>query len=132
MPYGRDLCGEELKKDLNPIFEKHAKNTDALSPNECICANESLNLVFASKAPKMHHYSKSEKIDFRIASAVCQKSIDQTYMTDVSTTISLSQGKISHKFSSQQERSNLKRNERVRPFNSKKTPTTERKQKEFR
>ena len=101
----------EVTKE-SPIFEKHTKNADALSPNECICANESLNLVVASKAPKMHHYSKSEKIDFRIASAVCQKSIDQTYMTDVSTTISLSQGKISHKFSLQQEKIKLKKKQK--------------------
>ena len=75
LPYGRDLCGEEFKKDLNQVSEKHAKNADALSPNESTCANEYFNLLVASKAPKMHHYSKLENFDFRIASTVCQKNI---------------------------------------------------------
>ena len=40
LPYGRDLCRDELKKDLNWVFEKHAKNADALSPNGSTSANE--------------------------------------------------------------------------------------------
>ena len=83
---------------------KNTKNSDALNPNGCTCANESFNLAVASKAPKMHHYSKSESLDFRIALAVCQKTIGQTYITDVNIAIGLSSGKISHKFSSKQEK----------------------------
>ena len=64
-----------ILKSLNQVFEKHTKNADALSPNESTCANEYFNLLVASKAPKMHHYSKLENFDFRIASAVYQKNI---------------------------------------------------------
>ena len=121
LPYGRDLCGEELKKDLNRVFEKHAKNADALSPNGSTCANESFNLLVASKAPKMHHYSKLESVDFRTASVVCQKNTGQTYMTDVNTAIGLSPGRISHKFSSQQEKVKLKKKEKSSSVQFKKT-----------
>ena len=133
MPYGRDLCGEGLKKDLNRVFEKHAENADAPSRKRSTYANESFNLVAESRPPKMHHYSKSECLDFRTGSPYCQKSIVQAYMTDVNTAIGSSLAKISHKFSSQQEKFKLKK-ERKKFSHSikKKTPTTERKQKEFK
>ena len=41
LQYRRDLCGEKLKKNLNRVFKKHTKNTDAVSPNRSTCANES-------------------------------------------------------------------------------------------
>ena len=85
LTYGRDLCGEELKKGLNQAFEKHAKNGDAIIPNGSTCTNESFSPVVASKASKMHHYSKLESFDPRNVSAVCKKK-------------GLSPGKISHKF----------------------------------
>ena len=66
------------KKDLNRVFETHAKNADALSPNGSTFANESFKLVAALKTPLMHHYSKSESLDFRIASVVCQRNVGQT------------------------------------------------------
>ena len=43
------------KKDLNRVFETHAKNADALSPNGSTFANESFKLVVALKTPLMHH-----------------------------------------------------------------------------
>ena len=94
--------GRNYKKDLHWVFEKHTKNSDALNSNGSTC--ESFNLVVTSKAPKMYHYSQSESLDFHIALADCQKTISQTYINDVNTTIGLSPGKISHKFSSQQEK----------------------------
>ena len=60
----------------------------------------------------MHHYSKSESLDFRIASAVYQKNIGQTHVTDVNAAIGLSSGRISHKFSSQQEKVKLEKKEK--------------------
>lgn len=62
MPNRRDLCGEELKKDLNRVFKKHAKNIDALSPNGTTSAYDSFNLVVALKAPEIDHYLKSESL----------------------------------------------------------------------
>ena len=35
-------------------------------------ANESFNRTLAAKAPKSLHFSKSESLNYRIASAVCQ------------------------------------------------------------
>ena len=112
---------------------KYVKNADTLSPNGSTCDHESFNLVAASKTPKMHHYLKSESLDFRIASAVCQRNISQIYMTDVNTAIGLSPRKISHKFSSRQERVKLKRKEKRSSVRfKKKKPTAERKQKGFK
>ena len=106
------MCGEGLKKDLHRVFKKHAENADAPSRKRSTYANESFNLVVESRPPKMHHYSKSECLDFRTGSPYCQKSIAQAYMTDVNTAIGSSLGKISHKFSSQQESSNLEKKEK--------------------
>ena len=66
------------KKDLHRVFETHAKNADALSPNGSTFVNESFKLFVTLKTPLMHHYSKSESLDFRIASVVCQRNVGQT------------------------------------------------------
>ena len=95
---------EIIKKRFNSGLCKTCKNANALNPNRSTCANESFSLVVVSKAPKMHHHSKSESLDFRIASEVCQKDISQTYMIDVNTAVYLSTGKISRKLSSKQEK----------------------------
>ena len=58
LPYGKHLCGKELKKDRNRVIEKHAKNADTLSPSLSGSISESFNIVVVSKAPKMNHYSK--------------------------------------------------------------------------
>ena len=112
MPYGRDLCGEGLKKDLNRVFEKHAENADAPSPKRSTYVNESLNLVVESRPPKMHHYSKSECLDFRTGSPYCQKSIAQAYMTDVNTAIGSSLAKSAISFPHSRKSSNLKKKEK--------------------
>ena len=51
--YGRDFWVEELKKDLNRVFENHAKNADVLSPNGITCTNNPFNIV-ASQVLKIH------------------------------------------------------------------------------
>ena len=112
MPYGRDLCGEALKKDLNRVFEKHAENADAPSRKRSTYANESFNLVAESRPPKMHHYSKSECLDFRTGSPYCQKSIAQAYMTDVNTAIGSSLAKSAISFPHSRKSSNLKKKEK--------------------
>ena len=56
LPHVKYLCGEDLKIDLHRVFEKHAKNVDALRLNRSTCVNESFVLVVALKAPKMHQY----------------------------------------------------------------------------
>ena len=71
-----------------------------------------MEVLASMKAPKMHQYSKSESLDFRIAFSVCQKNISRTYMTDVNTALGLSPRKISHKFSSQQEKVKHKKKEK--------------------
>ena len=93
---GKRLMWERILK--NRVLKKHAKNNDALSPNRSTCVNESFKLVVASRALKMHPYSKLESLDFRLAAVVYWKDIGQTYMFDVNTLIGLSPVKISRKF----------------------------------
>ena len=78
LPYRRDLYGEELKKDQNRVFEKQEQKADVFCQNGSSCINGSFSLVVASKAPKMHHYSKLESLNFHIALEVCRKTIGQT------------------------------------------------------
>ena len=87
MPYGRDLCGEGLKKDLNRVFEKHAENADAPSRKRSTYGN-------------------------RTGSPYCQKSIAQAYMTDVNTAISSSLVKSAISFPHSRKSSNLKKKEK--------------------
>lgn len=49
--------------------------------------NESMNNLITTKAPKRLHYSGSDSLDFRVASAVLQKNEGHTYVVDVSTNI---------------------------------------------
>ena len=50
--------------------------------------------MVAAKAPKSRHYSKSESLDFRIASAICQKNIGEGYLCAVNELAGMSCGKI--------------------------------------
>ena len=72
MPHGKKVRGKELEKDLIWIFEKHSKNAESLNPNGNTCTDESFNLVVA-KAPKMHHYSKSESSTFVLLQRFAKK-----------------------------------------------------------
>ena len=57
-------------------------------------SNESFNNQVAAKCPKSKHYSKSESLDNRIASAVAQKNIGEPYLATVNESGGLSPGKI--------------------------------------
>ena len=52
LPYGRDLCGEELKKDLNSVFEKDAKNADALTQIEVLVIMNLSTKLLHQRHPK--------------------------------------------------------------------------------
>ena len=82
MPYGRDLRGEGLKKDLSGLFKVYAENAEknALSSPQ---ANKSFNNMVAEKAPKSRHYSGSENLCFKLGAAVSLKNIGQNYLSEV-------------------------------------------------
>ena len=82
LPYGRDLTDFKLKKDLNKIFENFADRSEELAcaPSGSIQANEAINSIVGSKAPKIRHYGDSESSDFTGAAAVCQKNEGHSYI----------------------------------------------------
>ena len=80
LPYGRDLTDLKLKKYLNKIFENSADRSEELAPSGSTQANETINSIVASKAPKIRHYGDSESSDFKCAAAVCQKNEGPLYI----------------------------------------------------
>ena len=70
---GRDLTELRLKNDLNKIFKQFADRSEELAPSGSTQANEAINSIVGSKAPKIRHYGDFESSDFRCAAAVCQK-----------------------------------------------------------
>ena len=84
LPHGKDLEGEDLKKDLQEIVEVYCQNAEKLAPLGSSQANEALNNTIGSKAPKVRHYGGSESNDYRVACAVSQKNIGHSYVTQVS------------------------------------------------
>ena len=112
LPYGKCLAGLELREALKKVFSKHADNAARLCFKSSTNPNESFNNMVASKAPKYCHYSKSESLDFRIASTVCQKNVGETYVNIVNDEISLSPGKVCRQVSNRRDSIFLKRKER--------------------
>lgn len=84
LPHGKDLEGDDLKKDLQEIIEVYCQNAEKLAPLGSSQANEALNNTIGSKAPKIRHYGSSESNDYRVACAVSQKNIGHAYVSQAS------------------------------------------------
>ena len=120
LPNGKRLEGVELRVALNRVFSKHAKNSERLCLKSSSQANESFNRTLAAKAPKSHHFSKSESLNYRIASAVCQKNLGESYVNFVNKEISLSPGKVIGKGSDRRDNAMLKKKEKASTIPAKK------------
>ncbi|XP_018314208.1 uncharacterized protein [Mycetomoellerius zeteki] len=83
----------QLFESLREIFDKLASNAQKFSAGASSNANESLNAIMASKAPKSRCYSMLESADFRFACAIGQKNIGEDYTQKVVTSLGLSPGK---------------------------------------
>ena len=68
---------------MNKIFENFADRSEELEPSGTTQANEAVNSIAGSKAPKIRHYGDSESSDFRCAAAVCQKNEVHSYIQAV-------------------------------------------------
>ncbi|CAG2242598.1 unnamed protein product [Mytilus edulis] len=84
LPYGKNLTGEELRNELNKLFDIYASNSEKLSHLGSSQGNESLNNMIALKAPKAKHFGGSESLAFRVASGVAQKNEGRSYITEAS------------------------------------------------
>ena len=120
LPYGKPLEGLVLKEAIGNIFSKHAKNSSRLCFKSSSNANESFNRSVAAKAPKSHHFSKSESLSYRIASAVCQKNIGEGYLNLVNNDLSLSPGKVIEKGAVSRNNAFLQKKERQKTKTGKK------------
>ena len=82
LPYGKDLFGDSLKKDLTDIFDEYS--TDIVVNKLAPCANsqrnESLNSNIGSKNPKTRFYGGSESNNFRVACGVEQTNLGYDYI----------------------------------------------------
>lgn len=85
LPYGKDLSDQNLRMDLEKLFEKWTdgdfitKLANLSSSNR----NENLNFLISKKAPKNNHFSESESLDFRVAAAVGQNNEGNSYICEV-------------------------------------------------
>lgn len=102
---------EELKK----IFDNLASNAQKFSNGaSCSNANESLNAMMASKAPKSRCYSRIASADYRFACAVGQKNLGEGYTQKISEEMNLSPSKLLKQHISVKQKLLLKRRELIK------------------
>ncbi|XP_062608869.1 uncharacterized protein LOC134270646 [Saccostrea cucullata] len=90
LPYRKYFSGEEFKDDLFKTLQEFASQSSKLCNLGSTQANESLNNIIASKAPKSTFSSGSESNDFRVAAAIAQKNLGNQYIAQVHENLSLS------------------------------------------
>ena len=78
-----NLTDKDLRKDLEELIEVYAKGSKKLLTTSDSQANEALNSVAWSKAPKCQNYAGSESFNYRLASAVCQFNDGPAYVSEV-------------------------------------------------
>ena len=83
LPRGNDLTDKDLRKELEELIEVYANSSQKLLTTGDSQANEALNSVAWSKAPKIRNYTGSESFDYRMASAVCQFNDGPEYVSEV-------------------------------------------------
>lgn len=88
-------CFEALKKLFDEVASKCHKFVAGVSSN----ANESLNAMVASKAPKSRFYGKSPSSDVRAAMAVLKKNDGEGYVSTLAEKLNLSPGTHTKKYS---------------------------------
>ncbi|XP_071138472.1 uncharacterized protein [Mytilus edulis] len=101
LPYGKDLSSASLKSDLEKLFLKQmVPQSDKLSKLGSSQANESVNNIIDLKAPKTKHFSSSSSLNNRVSSAVLQKNEGYHYISELNTSIGLSPGNETIRWSS--------------------------------
>ncbi|XP_026667340.1 uncharacterized protein LOC113464012 [Ceratina calcarata] len=89
---GSGFKDPHLFESLKCLFEVLASKTDRFVAGVSSNANESLNAVIASKAPKSRLYGTSSSGDYRVACAVNKKNDGEEYVTQLAKKLSLSLG----------------------------------------
>jgi len=87
------LKDELLYDNLCQIFIKYSNNASKFSIAASSQANESLNSIIVSRAPKAKCYSRTESADFRVASAILSKNEGDKGLLIVKENLGLTPGK---------------------------------------
>lgn len=103
LPRGNDLKDVSLRQALEQVLAPYMNNPRKLLTTGHSQANESLNNIAWSKAPKIRNYNGSESFDFRCAAAVCQFNEGTSYVTDVINHSGLSPQIITEKHSKRKD-----------------------------
>ncbi|XP_066600064.1 uncharacterized protein [Prorops nasuta] len=90
VPGKKPLEGESLRMSLEELMGRYVNNVDKLAPAASTQINENCNNIVASKCPKSKHYSGSEALNYRVAAAVCQKTLGHTYIDEIFKKIGIS------------------------------------------
>ena len=70
LPRGQDLADKDIRKNLEELIDVYANNSQKLLTTGDSQANEVLNSIAWSKAPKSRNYTGSESFNYRLTSAV--------------------------------------------------------------
>ncbi|XP_062621637.1 uncharacterized protein LOC134283204 [Saccostrea cucullata] len=92
LPYGKDLVGDDLKRDLQEMFCHYSENSQKMANLGSTQANESMNFLISTKAPKAKHFGGSSSLGHRLAAAVSQKNCGRKYISQVHNRHGLSPG----------------------------------------
>ncbi|XP_071150116.1 uncharacterized protein [Mytilus edulis] len=85
------MVAESIVKNVSYVLEQNiVPQSDKLSKLGSSQADESVNNIIASKAPKTKHFSSSSSLNYRVSSAVLQKNEGYHYISELNTSIGLS------------------------------------------
>ncbi|XP_039303466.1 uncharacterized protein LOC120357356 [Solenopsis invicta] len=95
---GEGFHNENLFEALKCLFDVLASKTERFVAGVSSNANESLNSIIASKAPKSRFYGTSTSGDYRLACAINKKNDGEEYVAQLAQKLSLSPGKHTTKY----------------------------------
>ncbi|XP_053382773.1 uncharacterized protein LOC128549640 [Mercenaria mercenaria] len=102
LPYGKPLCGETLRSDLDEVINIFIQNAEKIAPGGSTKDVESFNNMISSKAQKRTHYSGSESLFMRTSCAVAQKNEGCSYVNEINSRSGLSPGRAYQKHAEQE------------------------------
>lgn len=97
LPGGKNLTGDELRKDLKALVERFAENAASLAPGGSSQANESFNNTVSNKSPKNRFFGGTFSHNYRVSAVAAQTNIRTQYISNVYTEMTLSPGQETEK-----------------------------------
>lgn len=104
----------ELREKLQQVYDKYANNAEKFSINASSQGNEALNGIMAQKCPKNRNYSTTASSDVRFASSVLCKNEGPLSIIHINSKLSLSPGKHTVAYLSQQDKASNNRTARAK------------------